>query len=524
MALCIFSIDYNTDGYTMVDNAFISHYLPYAGESALKVYLLGINLCQNPQGQDNTLDNMCISLDMTAEDVIRAFEHWETRGLVSIASRSPLTVRFNSPRAAFAPNRKFNKDKYSDFLENLQLLFPDRTLSSNELYQYLTLIEDNNIEPDAVLLIAKYCVDLKGVSIRYAYIISVAKNWIEEGCHNVADVEDRLKESEAASENIRAIFKALKKISKPDIEDRQYYLKWTKNWGYSDECIKLAASSVKRGGMEKLDAVLDEYFKQSIFTVQDIKEYAKRREQMYNVSVQVNKILGLYYQSLDFIVESYIHPWLQKGYEGDGLVMIAKYCFMNSIRQLEGMNKVVNSFYEEGIITENSINEHLHGLMKNDSIISEIIAVTGSTRNVTENDRKFYLTWSITWNFSDELILEAAKIAEGRAYAFTYINKVLSKWKEEGVKSTVDFNKQTTSAGIKLDKEYKIAEIRNILMGDEEYRRLEQEKKKLALDMSRYLSRGENMPSEMETRYKQILNDLDARINALGYAPSDLKK
>ncbi len=231
MTLCNFSVDYNTDGYTMVDNAFINHYLAYTKERELKVYLLGINLCQNPSSAENTLDNMCIALDMTADEVIKAFEYWEERGLINIASRSPLTVRFNSPRAAFAPNRKFNKSKYSDFLENLQLLFPNRTLSSNELYQYLTLVEDNNIETDAVLLIAKYCINLKGLNIKYPYIISVAKNWIEEGCHTVADVEERLKESEAAHDNIRAIFSALRKTSSPDIEDRQLYLKWTKSWG-----------------------------------------------------------------------------------------------------------------------------------------------------------------------------------------------------------------------------------------------------------------------------------------------------
>lgn len=521
MPLCNFSVDYNTDGYTMVDNAFINHYLPYTSERDLKVYLLGVNLCQNHNGSENTLDNMCISLDMSAEEVIRSFEYWESRGLVNIASRSPLTVRFNSPRAAFAPNRKFNKNKYSDFIENLQLLFPDRTLSSNELYQYLALVEDNNIESDAVLMIAKYSVNLKGTSIRYPYIITVVKNWIEEGCHTVADVEERLKESEAAFDNIRAIFKALKKTSMPDIEDRQFYLKWTKSWGYDDEALILAAKQVKRGGMQKLDTLLDEFFKQSIFTAKDIKEYAKRRQYMFDTAVQVNKILGLFYQSLDYILEAYINPWFAKGYEQEGLIRIAKYCFMNSIRQLEGMNKVVNDFYAEGIITEDSINEHLHGLMKNDAIISEIIKMTGSTRNVTENDRKFYLTWSVTWGFSDEVIFDAARIAEGRAYAFTYINKVLSKWKKQGAGET----KETAAsvAGIKLDNEYRIAEIKNILGEDAEYKQLDREKKKIVLEMSRYLTRGENLPLEIEDKYKEIINKLNNRIIELGYSPEELK-
>lgn len=521
MALCTFSLDYNTEGYTMIDNAFINHYLPYADENALKVYLLGINLCQNPASEENNLDNMCISLDMTAEEVIKAFEYWEARGLIGIISRSPLRIRFNSPRSAFTPNRKFNKNKYSDFIENLQILFPDRTLSSNELYQYLSLIEDNNIEADAVLLIAKYCVDLKGVSIRYPYITAVAKNWIEEGCHTVMDVEERLKESEAASENIRAIFKALKKTSKPDIEDRQHYLKWTKNWGYDDEAILLAAKSVKRGGMQKLDSVLDDYFKQGIFTSQDIKEYSKHRKTMFDTAIEINRVLGLFYQSLDHIVETYILDWFNKGFERTGLLQIAKYCFVNSVRQLEGMNKKVLELYELGIVSEASINAHIMGLMKNDGIISNIIAATGSMRNVTENDRKFYKTWSITWRFSDDEILEAARIAEGRAYAFTYINKVLSNWKEERISGSSD---KPITVNIKLDKEYRIAEIRSALKEDDKYRGLDNERKKLALEISNYLSRAEGVPITLDTQYKTLLKQIDKRIIKLGYSPEDIKR
>lgn len=522
MALCSFSLDYNNEGFTMVDNAFINHYMPYASENALKVYLLGANFCESPQGHDNSLENMCVSLDMTAEEVINAFEYWESRGLVNIVSRSPLTVRFNSPRAAFSPNRKFNKDKYSDFIENLQLFFPSRTLSSNELYQYLALIEDNNIEPDAVLLITKYCVDLKGPSIRYPYIVTVAKNWIEEGCLTVVDVEERLKESEAVQENIRAVFKALKKTSKPDMEDRQFYLKWTNSWGYNDEAIKIAAKAVKRGGMQKLDSLLDEFFKQGIFTAKDIKEYAARKDYMFETAIEINKILGLYYQSLDYIVETYIAEWLQKGFEREGLTKLAKYCFVNSIRKLEGMHKVVEDFYENGLVTESGITAHLAGLMKNDGLIAEIISATGSGRNVTDSDRKFYAAWSVTWGFSDEEIFEAARIAEGRPYAFSYINKVLSKWKEEG--KPADRTGDAKRVNIALDEEYRIAEIRNVLHADEKYRLLEQERKKLALEMSRYLTRGENVPEEMDKRYKTVLKEMDKRTIKLGYSPEDLNR
>ena len=273
--------------------------------------------------------------------------------------------------------------------------------------------------------------------------------------------------------------------------------------------------------MQRLDSVLDDFFKQGIFTARDIKEYASRKDYMFETAIEINKILGLYYQSLDYIVETYIADWLQKGFEREGLIQIAKYCFVNSIRRLEGMNKAVEEFYENGLVTESAISAHLAGLMKNDSFIAEVIAVTGSGRNVTDNDRKFYAAWSVAWGFSDEAILNAARIAEGRPYAFTYINKVLSKWKEEGTPSE---RKAESKTGITLDDEYRIAEIRSALNSDEKYRLLEQERKKLALELSRYLTRGDNVPEEMDKRYKSVIKAMNKRIVILGYSPEELSR
>ena len=46
MAFCSFSKD-NESAYTIVENKFITHYLPEADGFAVKVYLYGLYLCEN---------------------------------------------------------------------------------------------------------------------------------------------------------------------------------------------------------------------------------------------------------------------------------------------------------------------------------------------------------------------------------------------------------------------------------------------------------------------------------------------
>jgi phosphoenolpyruvate synthase/pyruvate phosphate dikinase len=46
---CTYSKEFSISGFTDVENAFISEYLPVSSGDAVKVYLYGLFLCQNPK-------------------------------------------------------------------------------------------------------------------------------------------------------------------------------------------------------------------------------------------------------------------------------------------------------------------------------------------------------------------------------------------------------------------------------------------------------------------------------------------
>ena len=56
MALCSYSSGLSLNGYTVIDNTFLNEFLPQATGEDVKVYLYGLNLCTNPNEEDNNLD------------------------------------------------------------------------------------------------------------------------------------------------------------------------------------------------------------------------------------------------------------------------------------------------------------------------------------------------------------------------------------------------------------------------------------------------------------------------------------
>lgn len=53
-------------------------------------------------------------------------------------------------------------------------------------------------------------------------------------------------------------------------------------------------------------------------------------------------------------------------------------------------------------------------------------------RKPTDWDRQNLKIWR-SWNFSDEMIFEACKIAVGKSNPMSYVNAVLSGWKSDGI-------------------------------------------------------------------------------------------
>ena len=502
MAFCFMDNEAEREGYLLLDSLFIEHYLPYAGEVELKVYLFGLDLCRKA-GENVSLASFAEDLNLTESDVRDAFSYWEKQGLVRMTD-NPFTVKYLSVRSRFGLSRTFKKQKYADFNQQVEAIFEGRTVHPQELLEYYNIIEDGKLEPEAMVMIIKYCLGYCSKDNPVRYIRKVANTWIDAGVRTVKDVEDRLLQEDAASQDIRAVLAALGRTSAPDPTDRQLYVKWTSKLGFSKDAVLAAAKlAKKKGGMAKLDLILEAFLKRGVYTATDIQAEAKRQEDMLDLAVRVNNKLGLRYQDLGSVVELYISKWLNAGFSAGGLLMIAERCFLSDVRTLGGMDKEVEEYFSLGYVTDDAVRSRIREIEKSDEVIEKVLRATGTPRRVRENDRIFYRNW-LSWGFDEGTILEAASLAAGKPYALSYVNQVLSNWKREGRHAlTTDAIAATVAEGYdftKMNEEEREKELRK----DKEYAAYEKERRKLSIEIARVISEGGVPSAETSRRYEEL--------------------
>ena len=350
--------------------------------------------------------------------------------MLNVLSEEPFTVAF-LPVSDHKP-KKYNPEKYTGFNKALQILIPDRMITPNEYSAYFALMEEHSIKPEAMLMIIKYCAELKGKNISFRYVVKVANDFATRGITTESKIEKELSDYTIKSGDLYEILHAINPTAKPEVEDMNTYKKWVSEMKFSKNAIICAGVKSKAKTIAKLDKELNLLYSAKRFSPEEIESYYKEKKKMAEIAYSVNKTLSVYAEVIDPVVENYVIPWLNKGFDEDALVFIANYCFRKNRRSLEGMNEVVEKLYLNGTVTVNAIADFIKATTKDDDFIKELLALLGFSRRPTDFDRQNLRTWR-NWHFSDEMIKEAVNLSTGKNNPFAYVNAILSDWKNEGI-------------------------------------------------------------------------------------------
>ncbi len=435
MSFCKFSSQINSQNFTIVENKFIEEYLPFASGEQVRIYVWGLYLCYNNNVLKNelsSLESFSADLGISQEEVLNAFRFWEEQGLVQIVETQPFEVQYLPVKSAIA-KQKFKPNKYEQFNLQIQTILSGRMLTPNEFSEYYALLENYHMAPEALLMIAGYCAENKGNNVGYSYILTVAKNWANEGILSLIQVEDKLKEISGVGASLKEVFKALGTSRQPTLEERQQYIKWTKDFGFDKEVVVFVAKNLKKASFEKLASRMAKYYELRLISAREIEEYETHKTELFDLAKEINKIIGVYYENLENIVETYTNPWIMRGYGEDALKAIANYCFKNGIRTLQGMDGVVQKFYKNGLTTIDAIAQHILQAKAQDEQIKKVLEKANLQRIVTSWDRDSYKTWVYSWNMPQEVIEYAATLSADKSQPMQYINKILSNWFDQKI-------------------------------------------------------------------------------------------
>lgn len=431
MGFCSYSREFSLSSYTNVENQFINKYMATADGEAVKAYIFGLYLCQNVQG-DYSLAEAANALNLPEEKLIDLFRFWEDFDLLEIVSYEPFSVRYFPADYSKGKPKRIRTEKYADFNKAIQTLMPKRMISSNEFMKYFAVMEEYSIKPEALLLIVRYCIDLKGENIAQNYILQVARNFAAEGVTTVEQIENKLSDYMVQSGEVAAILRAMGSTKKPEPDDYKMYKRWTDELGFDRDSIVYVASLHKKGGLAKLDEVLRELYSNKKFEKSEIKDFLARRTEIRNLTLSIAKELGVYCQVIDTYTDNFVSPWLTAGFDDASLVSLAKYCFKRDKKSFEKMDELIKKLVSLGVVSAESIVAYMENEAREQEFAALVLKTAGVSRRVNSWDRDCLNNWR-SWNFSDEMILKAAETAAGKASPLPYITSVLSSWKARSI-------------------------------------------------------------------------------------------
>ncbi len=440
MAFCKYSIDMLANNSTAVDNIFINNYLPYADSNFVKVYLYGLYKCQDSNSRDNTIENFANELNLSQEDIEKAFEYWQEQGLVQILNVIPFEVRYLPISDVLNNTKKYNAKKYESFNAQAQEILCGRMITPNEYREYYDIIERFHVEKEALLMIINYCVNIKGDNVGYAYITTIAKDWANQKITTAKQVEERLIEFENLRTGMEYLLKLMGAKRLPNIEERTLYQKWVQE-GFDDEVLTYVAKKMKsknKPSFQAMDILLDKYFAQKLFSTNEIELFEEEKSKASKIAKTITKNLGLYYENLEPVIENYIFNWINLGFSENMLEEISNYCFKTNVRTLEGMSKVLEKFHKLGILTENSLAEYFNEVLVVDKKIKTILENIGLSRNVNQFDRDKYKIWKEIWKMPDEIIDYACTLAVGKDQPMQYLAGILATLHDKNITTLED--------------------------------------------------------------------------------------
>lgn len=466
MSFATFSDEFSASLYTSVENQFITKYLPQAEGDAVRAYLYGLYLCSCKEQFD--AESAAKLLRISKEKLVDIFCFWEECDLVHVLSKDPLFVEYLPVSAAVGKPKSVRPEKYAEFNRALYKLLQraDKDFKPFELQRILEFLEREPMEQQAFLLVVEYCVKKDGNRLTCAHILNKAEKLCRERKYTYEQVEADLADFNEHERELSRIFTLLGISRKPQDADYAFLGKWLSR-GLKTGALYAAAEALGKGSLRTLDLLADELAEHGAFTEEAAREYLKQRAELADIVFRTARKLGVKVENPRPYAEQYAQKWTEHGYDGESLSLLASLCLKFGYG-FEEMDQLIDRLYAAGTVDIGSVKQYCSEQDKRFRLLQRIQGVCGVIKK-SESALDMIATWR-SWDFSDEMIFEAAKRGANASAPLPYMNKLLSEWKRLGVKTAAEipqreapseYRKETAIAEDgKIERERFYAELR----------------------------------------------------------------
>lgn len=246
-----------------IENIFINEYMPAASGDYVKVFIYGCMYAEHGLPMDNL--TMAKQLGLSEKDVQDAWSYWEKMGAIKrrydelhedmgyyvefinlkeLLYGKSMTAAKHEPDPIDFSNTLGNTSVKEMCAEMERIL--GRTMSSTEVTQALSWLQDFGASKEIILYAVQYCKDKDKTSFKY--IGKVISEWVKAGLNTVEQVNDHLQELDEKYYRYRRVLKALGFTRNATETEKEMMDAWFDDMGYSmdrvlEACTKTAGIS-----------------------------------------------------------------------------------------------------------------------------------------------------------------------------------------------------------------------------------------------------------------------------------------
>ena len=423
---------------TPVENQFILEQLPGAKGDYVKVYLYGLMHCYHPRG-DVTPESMSKELDIPVEDIKAAFRYWERHGAVRRISDHPPAWQYVSFKERMMTSYDDVDPDYAAFCRELENAFEGKRVFHGSETAAIYEWKEGNLQlpTEVILMILSHMSRVQGTKFNIGNAEKLAVRMAEENARTEEEAAEVLARDEAATAGMRKILGKLGKGYKPSVPNMKLYVKWTKEWGFTQEAIEAAVDEMedKDPTLSMLDKILQKAYEngnkgnRKTLKTEDVAKSAQRHKNIRDVM----KKLGRSAATTEYQEKAY--DQMLQIYPQEIILLGAEECERKK-RDPESLLLLLKSWKDRGFTTKEQIEEHIRVFRDREAFLKKLRSRWSSRETDPGGQHMDMLCrWEETLGISREVILKAADFAAEVRRPMAYLDALMTRYAEKGIRT-----------------------------------------------------------------------------------------
>ena len=438
MAFCSFDESAALFDATPVENMFISEYMLRAPGDFVKVYLYGLMLCYH-HSERMSLASMARDLDVTQEDVERAYRYWEREGLVRRTGDNPVRYTYyNLKQITLTRAEKPSEQLYNrHFMDEVRRTLDAQTIGDSDYQAILDWVQVYELPEEVVIMLLRSERERSRTGrVSFKIASETAQRWAQSGVRTLEDAEQMLILTGEREKGLKRLLARLGQHRPASEDEKNMYLKWIDEWGFTADAVLEACRETTKGTptMAYLDGILLRQHQMGRHDAAQILggigQEKTERDFAREVLAGIGRT-GITPTSDDLAL---ISSWREAGNSEELILLAAAAAHRRKDGgTMEGIGNWLEKWTRQGLTTPEAVTAYSNRQKALNAQLREIYDAAGMEKNTNQPDRDLLCRWMGEMGMSMELVLLSAQYARGGNSPMMTMNRILSDWHRAGI-------------------------------------------------------------------------------------------